>query len=116
MSTGMREPLVRFLDALEAIGAEHEEVYDTDVRERLAAVIEQRLITKSNEVDVPDELGMFSGVGQLVRAALVSYLAEASARADALNLDESARRAAVWDGEAASSNGTPVDEFLGWVD
>jgi hypothetical protein len=117
MGTGMREPLVRFLDALEAIGAEHEEVYDTDVRERLAAVIEQRLITKSNQVNVPDQLGMFSAAGnQLVRGALVSYLAEASTRADALNLDESARRAAVWDGEASSSNGTPVDEFLGWVD
>ena len=117
MSSGMRAALVRFLDALEAIGAEHEEVYDTDVRERLAAVIEQRLITKPHDVDVPDELGMFSVEGnRLVREALVSYLAEAAPRADALNLDEAARRAAVWDGEAASSNGTPVDEFLGWVD
>ena len=117
MSSGMREPLVRFLDALEAIGAEHEEVYDTDVRERLGAVIEQRLIARSDTVEVPDELGMFSSEGnQLVRTALVNYLAEASTRADAANLDESARRAAVWDGEAASSNGTPVDEFLGWVD
>jgi hypothetical protein len=113
----MREPLVRFLDALEAIGAKHEEVYDTDVRERVAAVIEQRLIASSTEVDVSDELGMFSSEGnQLVRSALVSYLAEASTRADAANLDESARRAAVWDGEAVSSSGTPVDEFLGWVD
>ena len=95
----MREPLVRFLDALEAVGAEHEEVYDTDVRERLAEVIEQRLITRSREVEVSDELGMFSPEGnQLVRAALVSYLAEAcKPRADALNLDEAARRAAVWD-------------------
>jgi hypothetical protein len=117
MSNGMRDPLVRFLDALEAIGAEHEEVYDTDVRERLAAVIEQRLIVKSSEVDVPDELGMFSPEGnQLVRAALVTYLDEAAPRADALNLDEAARRAAVWDGEAVSTNGMPVDEFLGWVD
>jgi hypothetical protein len=116
MSGGMREPLVRFLDALEAVGIEHEEVYDTDVRERLAAVIDQRLITKANVDDVPDELGMFSPQGNLlVPAALVSYLAEAGTRADELNLDERARRAAVWDGEAASSNGMPVDEFLGWL-
>ena len=39
---------MRFLDALEAIGVEHEEVYDTDVRERLGAIIEQRLIARSN--------------------------------------------------------------------
>ena len=87
------------------------------VRERLATVIEQRLITKSHEADVPADLGMFSPEGnQLVRASLVSYLAETAPRADALNLDEASRRAAVWDGEAASSEGTPVDEFLGWVD
>jgi hypothetical protein len=35
MPAELREPLVRFLDALEVAGAEHEEVYDTDVRERL---------------------------------------------------------------------------------
>ncbi len=60
MSAALRESLVRFLDALEAIGAEHEEVYDTDVRERLAAVIDHRLVTTSHEVAVPHELGMFS--------------------------------------------------------
>ena len=55
----MREPLVRLLDALDAIAADHDEVYDTDVRDRMARFIEHHLIAK---------------------------------------------------------NGTPVDEFLGWVD
>ena len=113
----MREPLVGFLDALEAIGAEHEEVYDTDVRERLAEVIDRLLVTPSPAATVPAELGMFSPEGnELVREAVTTYLAEAAPRADALKLDQAARRAAVWDGEAASSRGTPVDEFLGWID
>jgi hypothetical protein len=80
-------------------------------------VIQRFLVTKSPGNDVPDELGMFSLEGnRLVRTALASYLAEATPRADALKLDEAARRAAVWNAEAASSSGTPVDEFLGWVD
>jgi hypothetical protein len=113
----MREPLVRLLDALEAIAADHEEVYDTDVREQIAAFIERRLIANANEVNVPDSFGMFSTEGnQRVRAALTSYLAEAVPCADALNLDKGARRVAVWDRDAVSRNGTPVDEFLGWVD
>jgi hypothetical protein len=36
------------LDALEAIGAEHEEVYDTAVREEIGAVIKRVLVTKSD--------------------------------------------------------------------
>jgi hypothetical protein len=60
---------------------------------------------------------MFSVEGdRLVRDALASYLGEAVPRADALNPDDAARRAAVWDRDAASSVGTPVDQFLGWVD
>lgn len=90
----MREPLVRFLDALEAIGAEHDELYDTGVRVRLAAVIQRFLITKSAGNDVPDELGMFSRKGnRLVRTALATYLAEATLRANALTLNKAARRA-----------------------
>jgi hypothetical protein len=116
MSNEMRAPLVRFLDALEAIGAEHEEVYDTDVRERMGAAIEETLITRSRPPEVPNELGMFSPEGnRAVREALQRYLADATPLAEALSLDEAARRAAVWDSEAASSRGTPVDEFLGWV-
>ncbi len=113
----MREPLVRFLEALEAIGVEHGEVYDTDVRERMADAVEQRLITRSRQGELSDDFGMFSPEGnRLVRDAVASYLAEAGPIADALNLDEAARRASVWDAEAASTKGMPVDEFLGWVD
>ena len=116
MSDAMRAPLVGFLDGLETIGDQHEEVYDTDVREQVGAVTEQVLVTKSGPLVVADELGMFSPeANRAVSEAMRTYLAEAVPAADELRLDEAARRAAVWDGEAASSRGTPVDEFLGWV-
>ena len=113
----MREPLVRLLDAMEAIGAKHEEIFDTDVRERLGDAIERSLITPSGPIAVPADMGMFSDEGNAaVRSALMDYLAEAAPLADALALDESARRAAVWDEGATSTSGLSVDEFLGWVD
>ncbi len=84
MSDGMRKPLVRFLDALEAIGAEHDEVYDTAVREAMGAVLEQRLITRSRRGDLSEDFGMFSPEGnRLVRDAVAGYLAEAGPVADA---------------------------------
>jgi len=115
MNDQMRELLVGFLDVLEAIAIDHEELYDTDVRERLAEVIERALVMNSDPAEVPEELGMFTDDGnRRVSAALAMYLASARGQANALGLDAPARRAAVWDAHAASSNGTPVDEFLGW--
>ncbi len=113
----MRDLLIKFLDALEAIGGDHEELYDTDVRERVGEVIERLLVTPSGSIDVPRDLGMFSEEGnRLVAGALERYLAEAVPRADELQLDEAARRVAVWDGDAVSRTGSTVDEFLGWID
>jgi hypothetical protein len=58
---------------------------------------------------------MFSDDGnQAVGAALTTFLTRAQPQARALGLDEAARRAAVWDAEATSSSGAPVDDFLGW--
>jgi hypothetical protein len=116
MSTAMREPLVRLLDAMEAIGNDHEEIFDTDVRERVGDVIERSLVTQIDTVSVPADLGMFSDDGnEQLRSVLERYLTDATQIAGALGLDESARRSAVWDEEAASTSGLSVDEFLGWV-
>jgi hypothetical protein len=74
----MREALIQFLDTLESIGVDHEEVYDTDVRERLGEAIERNLIAPSGSVDVPAKLGMFSDeADERVAAALHRYLTDA---------------------------------------
>jgi hypothetical protein len=89
-------------------------LYDTDVRERLAETIERVLVMQSGPPEIPAELGMFSDDGnRAVGAALATYVTTASQRADRLALDEPARRAAVWDARAQSSQGSPVDDFLG---
>ena len=107
MDEQLRLALVALLDALEAIGKQHEEVYDTDVRERMADAIERG--------EVPASLGMFSDEGnRAVAAALHAYLSVARSHASALGLDADGRRAAVWNEEVTSSSGAPVDDFLGW--
>ena len=113
----MRDALIRFLDTLEAIGEDHEEVYDTDVREQLGEAIERNLIIPAGPIETPTKLGMFSDeADERVAAALGAYLTEARRQADELRLDEVARRRAVWDPDATSTSGATVDEFLGWVE
>ncbi len=47
MTPSMRGYLTAFLDQLERIGEQHDELYDTDVRERMAEVLEQTLVPRS---------------------------------------------------------------------
>jgi hypothetical protein len=71
----MRDALVRFLDALEAVETQHDELHDTDVREAMADVIEKHLVTGSENGEVPEEFLMFSPEGnRRVRDVAVSYL------------------------------------------
>lgn len=115
MAPTMRGHLTAFLDQLERIGLEHDELYDTDVRERMAEVIERTLVEGAGPIDVPRSLGMFSEEGNArVQAALATYLGSALPLATELALDEAGRRDAVWDEGGGSSAGTSVDEFLGW--
>jgi hypothetical protein len=60
---------------------------------------------------------MFSDEGNAaVTRAVDQYLSAIVPLSDKLQLGGEERRAAVWDAEAASSRGTTVDEFLGWID
>ena len=114
MSEEIRSVLVRFLDELEAIGETHEEVYDTDVRDRLAAHIESAFVDAAGELPTSTDLGMFSAeANERVKSALDRFLAEGRAACASIS-DPAVRRAAVWDEDARSSSGLSVDEFLGW--
>ena len=112
----VRTLLVRFLDDLEAIGERHEEVYDTDVRERLGERIEELFVARARGPELDLDLGMFSPEGnELVGRALLRFLTAAVEAGGAIS-DPTARRAAVWDADATSTSGASVDEFLGWPD
>lgn len=115
--TALRAALRTLLDDLEGVGQVHGEVYDTVVRERMAEAIVGALMPDLGAVEEPEEFGMFSDEGNAaVRQAVEQYLSVAVPRATELGLDQRGRVSAVWDAEVTSSQGTPVDEFLGWVE
>jgi transketolase len=113
----MRAALRRLLDDLEELGQTHDEVYDTDVREHMAEAIVSGLLSELGTAGDPAEFGMFSAEGNVaVRQAVEKYLSTAVPTADELGLDQRERTTAIWDAEVTSSQGTPVDEFLGWLE
>lgn len=67
--------MAALLEDLEAIADEHEEIFDTDVRERMWAVVDTVLIKQTSEADVPDDIGMFTAeANDKLKAALVANL------------------------------------------
>jgi hypothetical protein len=115
MGDAMRDALVRFLDALDTIDAEHSEVMDSAVRIRMEEIIEDRFVTRAHRLEPSHEFAMFSNEGNVrVESALAAYLDEIGPLADALGLDLKERLKAVWDFDARSHNGTEVVDYLSY--
>ena len=82
-----------FLDELEKVGEKHSELFDTDVREQLWAVIERKYVKLDHAYEIPQSFGMFSEVGNSeLRAVLVLHLANMINVAQAQNLDSESKR------------------------
>ena len=81
------------LDALDEIAGQHEEVFDTDVRERMWEVIQRRYLRLEPGFAIPAQLGMFSEAGnRRLREALEHHLRNLVAVADAFALDTEDKR------------------------
>jgi hypothetical protein len=107
------------MERLETVGAKHEEVYDTDVRERMSEAVHRAFLKPEPGYQFPPEYGMFEPEGNAaVRHALTEYVKRASARAGALGMsDPQERLAAFQDAEVATSGeGQTPDSFFGWAD
>jgi hypothetical protein len=51
------------LDDLDDVAREHQEIFDTDVRERMWSYLHSRFILHDQNADLPEEFGMFSSEG-----------------------------------------------------
>jgi hypothetical protein len=81
------------LDALDEVAREHEELLDTDVRERLWEAIERRYVKLDSSYEIPEDLGMLSEAGnRKLGAALKQHLGNLVAIAEAFRLDTEAKR------------------------
>jgi hypothetical protein len=115
----MDEVLLQLLVALEAIGRDHEEIYDTDVREQMHDVIIDGFINPKNDFVLPDEFGMFSAEGNgAIRRVLERLLPEFrhAASHDGLNTPKERLSAFQNDELKTPDEGNYYDDFFGYID
>jgi hypothetical protein len=107
--------LKHLLDDLEAIGLEHMEVEDTDVREQMYAAVYHGFIEQTPGYALPETFGMFEAEGDAaVRDALIRFLDAARREAQRLGLAAPAQRFRAFEnGEILSDGGKPYDDFFG---
>jgi hypothetical protein len=111
----MKDTLKSLLDHLQTIGENHEELFDTDVRQNMSNAIVDGFVRHRHDYIVPDDFGMFSKeANRAVKAAIAQYIAAAIQKADEMELTGFHERLnAVQDSSVRSFGGNDYDEFLG---
>jgi hypothetical protein len=109
----------QFLDELEKISEEHDELTDTDVRERLHEVINYYFIwEKPMAPDFPKRFGMFSAEGDKKIFNVARAFIEEGVRlanTEVIKIGEQ-RNSAIENPKAQTSTGNSYDLFLGSSD
>src|SRR5256885_1293395 len=107
--------LKQLLDDLEALGMEHMDVEDTDVREQMYAVVYHGFIEQTPGFELPATFGMLEEEGnQAVRDALTRFLGTAVPEAKKLGLAKPEQRFRAFEnGDITSDGGKPYDDFFG---
>ncbi len=71
----IRVCLVELLTALEQIGDDHGEVFDSEAREQVGNALMEAFVRQSNNYDIPATLGMLTDNGnRRVRAAVIQFI------------------------------------------
>jgi hypothetical protein len=112
----IKKALKQLLTALDRIYAKHEEVGDSDVRDRMYAAIYRSFIQPQRGYALPAKLGMFTDKGnELLRMALHKFLThpEVLAASRALRSPQD-RFAALQDNDVQTSNDTTWFEYFGY--
>ena len=112
----IKRALKQLLTNFDNIYARHEEIGDSDVRDRMYAVIYRSFIQPQRGYALPARFGMFSDKGDdLVGGALHKFLThpEVTAASGALRNPEE-RFAAFQDGDVETSEGTTCFEYFGY--
>jgi hypothetical protein len=115
----MEDALLKFLIALEKIGEEHEELYDTDVREQMYDAVINSFINPKEGYILPVEFGMFSSEGNsAVRSVLERILPEFLSASSNEGLDTPLKRLLSFQNENVETpgEGNFYDDFFGYID
>jgi hypothetical protein len=114
----MDEILRELLDALERIGKEHGEIYDTEVRERMFDAVYTGFIEPHADYAAPARYGLYdASANEAVREALASYVARAAAKAEELGLETPRERLAAFQNPDVQTSDEQqyTDDFFGWM-
>src|SRR5690349_17514225 len=93
----MEDILQQLLEALEEIGKQHSELYDTDVREQVFEAVYNGFIEPRSGYVLPAKYGLYDeAANAAVRAAIARYIAQAGAHAAATGVDTPRARLAAF--------------------
>ncbi len=107
--------LKNLLNDLSAVGDDHSEVEDTDVREQMYAAVFHGFIEQTPGFELPGFFGMFEDEGnERVKASLARFVADAIPEAKKLGFSSPSQRFAAFEnGSITSDSGQPFDDFFG---
>lgn len=73
--SAIRECLLRLLNDFEQIGDEHEELFDSEVREQVGNALMEAFVRRTEDFAVPTNLGMFGEAGNsMVQSAIIRFV------------------------------------------
>jgi hypothetical protein len=105
------------LRRLEAVGDEHKELFDTDVRWAMDAAVFRGFIRPQLGYALPDEFAMFSPEGnRQVREVFAWFLPAACLAADQAGLDTFHKRLGAFQNlEVRTTQQNDYNDFFGWA-
>ena len=114
----MKKALKQLLDALDKLAeGGHDEVTDTDVRERMHDAVFKTLVDPQPDYLLPDEFGMFSPEGNREVKVILSKFIAHPEFAEAKKLPSPKERLDVFqDVDVESAGGNTYDEYFGYND
>jgi len=115
----MDQLLLQLLVSLESIGDTHEELYDTEVRQRIGDAVFYGFVRRREDYHLPTDFGMYSvEANHQVRLCLNDFLQLANEVADRDGLSQfQDRLRAIQNTELATpGQGNRYDDFLGYTD
>tara|TARA_R110002049_G_C9026253_1_gene551704 strand:- start:81 stop:995 length:915 start_codon:yes stop_codon:yes gene_type:complete len=113
---GMEELLRQLLNRLEQVGSNHEELYDTECRERMGNAVMDGFVRNKGDFVLADDFGLYATEANLaVKEALAEYITKANSQAAESSITDFHERLAAFQNSDVESDGEGsfYDDFFG---
>lgn len=111
----MDKLLLKLLQQLEKVAETNEEIFDTEVRERMGVACMDGFVRHESEFMLPSEFGLTTNdANAIVRAALDDYINAANEKASSLGIVQfHDRLTAFQNSNVVTEEGNDYEEFFG---